>query len=96
MEPAFNNELTFSVFRNEFGLCEITVNGNRIPGFLRPPADPMQVPGGLARHTTIGNYHWPFIQNVGDGVERLVLDRGRALQALQTIRERGFRVVLAN
>ncbi len=88
----------FNVKMNEFGLFEFTADGQSttIPGFLRPPVDPMQVPGGLARQTTIGNFHWPFIQNLGDGIERLVLDRRRADEALQEIQRRGYSVVRAH
>lgn len=95
MNRGLNDAITFSVRMNEFGLFEFTVNNGwtRIPGFLRPPRGAEEARGGLARQTTIGNFHGPFVEELGGGMERLVLDQRWAAEALRVIWARGYHVV---
>jgi hypothetical protein len=88
--------MTFMMRVNEFGLYEFVLNNgaNRIPAFLRPPMGVEEASGGLARQTTIGNFHGPFIEHLG-GVERLVVrNEHYAMRAAWEMTNHGYRVVM--
>lgn len=88
--------MTFTMRVNEFGLCEFVLNNgaNRIPAFLRPPMGVEEANGGLARQTTYGNFHGPFIEYFG-GMEKLVVRDGRAaMRVAWEATNRGYHVVM--
>ncbi len=85
--------------RNTLGLFELRVHpalpgsDSTIPAFLRPrPAEP----DGLARQTSLGNYHGPTIQVDKNGQEILLIDRETFESLVREIRRRSlFYVVRA-
>ncbi len=89
----------FEFERNTFGLYELRVHPARpgsdssIPTFLRPrPAEP----GGLARHTSHGNYHEPTVEVDTNGQEFLLVDRETVRALIREIKRRDlFYVVRA-
>lgn len=85
-------EPTFRMMRNEFGLFELSLNKGwkRIPDFLRPPvADP----NGLARGTSEGNFHEPYIQKYPYGREHLIIDRSRVRETVFEILRCGYTLI---
>ncbi len=85
--------ITFTMTINEFGLYVFTANNGAIPipGFLRPPVE--ETHGGLARQTSVGNYHGAFIE-IHEGVERLVVDQKRFKKVVWEISNRWHNVVM--
>ncbi len=85
--------------RNSIGLYELRVHpalpgsDSSIPSFLRPR--PIE-PDGLARHTSLGNYHGPTIQVDTNGQEYILVDRPTVRALIKEINRRSlFYVVRA-
>lgn len=96
----FGQSRLYEFTLDEFGLYKLYVRPARpgqdssIPDFLRPPPLPNQYPGGLPRHTTIGNYHGPTIQfNPANGHECVLMDHKAMQIAVRLIRARGLPMI---
>jgi hypothetical protein len=90
----------FEFERNTFGLFELRVHPARpgsdstIPSFLRPRTS--EPDGGLARHTSHGNYHGPAIEVDTNGQEFMLIDRTTLRALVHEIKRRSlFYVVRA-
>lgn len=94
----FGETRVYEFTQDEFGLYKLFVRPARpgqdssIPAFLRPPPLRGQVPGGLARQTTIGNYHGSTIQH-HNGHEVVLLDRTAMQAAVRLIRDQGHPIL---
>jgi hypothetical protein len=94
----FGQSRVYEFTQDEFGLYKLFVRPARpgqdssIPAFLRPPPLPGQVPGGLARQTTFGNYHGPTIQH-HNGHEVVLLDRNAMQTAVRLIQGNGYPIL---
>ena len=87
-----DNSDVISARVNVHGLYEFSFNGGiRLPDFLRPR--PVISTGGLARQTSEGNYHGPFVER-RIGREILVLNETAAHEAFRVIEVNGLRLVL--
>ncbi len=84
---------TFRMMRNQFGLYEISANKGwkKIPDFLRPRPNVENV--GLARGTSIGNFHEPYIEQRSFGREHLIVDKSEIRKTVFEILRRGCTLI---
>lgn len=87
-----NNSNVISARVNVHGLYEFSFyEGTRLPDFLRPR--PVISTGGLARQTSEGNYHGPFVER-RVGREILVLNETAAQEAFRVIQVNGLNLIM--